>query len=127
MKTNSLQIWMCFGIILVCVIAYLIISCIPWDDFNKHKQAPFTSREPFNCPYDIVKVLSTDKIASRVFNKTNPSDNKELLNMFAKKQYGAVVEELDSNMFQTIVDDIIGVIKTNNITSTEAFIKWLSN
>lgn len=127
MKTDKLQIWLCFGIIIVCIAAYILIGCIPWSELKLGKKKHDKPDEPFICPWDVINELTTNKIAKKVFIKDEHDTNKQILNMFVMKTYDRKVEEMDTNMYNKVVNDIVNTIKTNNIDNTKAFVNLLTS
>ena len=127
MKTDKLQIWLCFGIVIVCIAAYILIGCIPWSELKFGKKKCKQTDEPFVCPWDVINELTTNKVANKVFIKDERDTNKQLLDMFVMKTYNCKIEEMDINKYNTIVNDIVNTIKKNKIDDPKTFIKMLSS
>lgn len=126
MNKNKLQIWFCFGIILICLIVYIVIAIIPWDDIKKKFKRKDDECETFCCPWVIIKELSSNDTTQNVFKNNNKEDNKQLLDVFCQHKYKKLPEELKNDMYKQIIDDIVKYVKTNNITTSGEFISKLS-
>ena len=121
MNSNKLQIWICCGIIIVCIAAYLLIGCVPWCELKKHKDVV----EQFICPWDIIKDLSKNETTNKIFIKDKLEDNKQMLDMFVMKTYDKALEEMNVDKYQNIINDIGNYITENKIDKPDKFIKLL--
>ena len=123
MNRDKLQIWLCFGIIIVCIVAYILIGCIPWSELTKKTNKDNITEEPFICPWDVINELTTNKLTNKVFIKDERDTNKQMLDIFAMKTYKCNIEELAIDMYNTIINDIVNTIKKSKINSPDMFIK----
>ena len=118
---EKVQIWLCAVIVIGCIIAYIVVGCIPWGSIFK-KKSPCEC-EPFNCPVDILGDLERDNETKSVFIPGRRDKNKRMLNTFTRKFYGDDVESLEGGKEKEIVKKIKEFIKKNKINNAAEFDK----
>lgn len=117
-ETMSYQSWICLIIVVACIVAYLIIGCIPWDCLcgKRRKRC-----EPFNCPVNIIGDLCGDRHTSKVFRIGKDELNRTMLTMYSNKFYGDDVSYLGDGKEHEIFESIKKFIKDNRITTSDEF------